>query len=612
MNRDEEQLARAPMAVGGSAADTETEMPVGTALFRLYAQLPAGRRRQFRWTIALMIIGGLAELATIGAVYPFLALLLPANGTAQGALILNALRAIGTRLGLGQVATAAALLILIAVVSAVLRLILTRITYKFAFGAARDLGVSLYSRILDQPYAFHVMRNSSDTLAGLEKVQHIVAYVLIPMMLALTSAGVACFLVAGMIALNPVVALSGALIFAALYAAVVILTAGSLHEKSRQIGFALKARIQTVQEGLGGIRDVILDQSQAVFRDEFTGIEETFRNAQTTSYFISAAPRFVIEAALLIVIAVLSLFMNSRSGGLVAALPMLGAMAVATQRLLPLIQQVYASWSNISSNRTIVKDVVDLLSISSTAAPGDSSWPTPFTDSVELAHVTFRYPSSRTPSLIDINLRIPRGSRIGIAGKSGSGKSTLVDILMGLLEPSEGELKVDGITLDEPLRAGWRRQVAHVPQSIYLSDSSIATNIAFGKKSDEVDFDRVRQAAERADIHDFIMSLPERYSTRVGERGVRLSGGQRQRIGIARALYKGADLLILDEATSALDDATESAVLEAVAGLSRDITLIMIAHRVTTLRDCELIVEMQSGRISRIGSFEEVVGTKRK
>jgi ATP-binding cassette subfamily B protein len=456
---------------------------------------------------------------------------------------------------------------------------------------------------------FHVMRNSSDTLSALEKVQHILAYVLIPLMLALTATGVACFLVAGIIALSPLVALCGALIFGLIYAGVIVVTAKPLRQQSREVAFALKARIQTVQEGLGGIRDVILDQSQSVFRGHFSDIEDRFRTAQSRSYFISAAPRFLVEASILVVIALVALYVDSRSGGFVEALPMLGAMAVATQRLLPLVQQMYSSWSNISANRAVVSDVVNLLNISGPTRELETRVPVPFARSIEFSNVTFHYPSSPLPALTDVNLQIRKGSRVGIAGKSGSGKSTLVDILMGLLEPTEGELKIDGIPLDRSRRVGWRRRVAHVPQSIYLSDSSIVTNIAFGRKRNQIDFDRVLEAAKRADIHDFIMSLPEQYSTRVGERGVRLSGGQRQRIGIARALYKGADLLVLDEATSALDDATERAVLESVATLSRKVTVVMIAHRLTTLRNCDLIIDIQSGTIARTGAFEAIVGS---
>lgn len=586
---------------------SDTRKPnLGSALRELYSQLPLRRRRQFRWTVILLSVGGVAELATIGAVYAFLALLLPQTNARVPAAV-ELIDFVGAQFDVARVTTAAALLISVAVVSATFRLLLARNTYKFVFGAARDLGVGLYSRMLEQPYTFHVMRNSSETLSGLEKVQHIVAYVLIPLMLAFTSAGVAFFLVAAMIALDPIVALSGALILAALYIGVTVFTRRRLHLNSQQIASALQGRVQTVQEGLGGIRDVILDQSQAVFRDTFVMIEDKFRSAQSTNYFISAAPRFVIEGSVIVLIAVLALYMSAQPGGLLGALPILGAMAIATQRLLPLVQQMYASWSNISASKAVIVDVVDLLNTPITVTEPSALRKASFRESIEFVDVIFQYPGSEVSALEDVSLQIRKGSRVGIVGRSGSGKSTLVDILMGLLEPTAGQLRIDGVPLDETRRASWRRRVAHVPQSIYLSDSSIASNIAFGRKENEIDMARVRWAARRADIHDFITALPEQYGTCVGERGTRLSGGQRQRVGIARALYKGADVLILDEATSALDDATERAILQSVAELPHDVTVVIIAHRLSTLRDCEEVVEIRSGRISRITGFEEIL-----
>ena len=560
--------------------------------------------------MVLLVIGGLCELATIGAVFPFLAVVAPAASQGPAAGAAQFVTRIADGFGLSPFAMATASLIIIAVVSAILRLLLSWVTYKFVFATAHDLGVKLYERMLHQPYAYHVMRNTSHTIAGLEKVQHVLAYVLLPLMLSLTAAGVAVFVIAALILLEPTIAIGASFLFAIIYAAVSLVTKRRLAANSAIIAELLRARVQTVQEGLGGIRDVILDRSQPIFVAKFDAIEAKFRRTQAVNYFVSASPRFVVEASSIILIALLAFYVSGRPGGIVAALPMLGAMAVGAQRLLPLIQQVYSGWSQISGSRAIVSDVVELMK---TPLPEVPETPVPeksrFRKAIELKNVSFRYPSGEGPVLCNISLTIPKGSRMGVIGKSGSGKSTLVDLLMGLLDPMDGELRVDGRILDGGSKFGWQQQVAHVPQAIYLSDSSIASNIAFGRNESEIDMDRVRQAARDADLDTFIMALPRGYDTEVGERGVRLSGGQRQRLGIARALYKRATVLVLDEATSALDDETEASVMQAIAGLSKDITIIVIAHRISTLRACDRIIEMVDGRIAALGSYEEIVGS---
>ena len=557
----------------------------------------------------LLVVGGLAELATIGMVFPFLALIIPGATDARAAAAVHFLDSLAVQTGYSRLAVATALLIFVALASAGLRLLLTWSTYKFVFGAARDLGFRLYDRMLHQSYAYHVMRNSSHTISGLEKVQHVLAYVLIPMILALTAFGVALFVIAAMVALDPVVALVGGMIFIVLYAGITLATKKRLESNSNLISSALQLRVQAVQEGLGGIRDIILDRSQSVFLDKFDQVERRFRRAQTVNYFVSSAPRFAIEAAIVIAIALLALYMSARPGGIVAAVPLLGAMAIGGQRLLPLVQQMYATWSQVSSSKAIVFDVVELINAPMPAA--DHAVPAlPFTSSIELADVSFRYPSGEQHALNGISLELPKGIRLGVIGKSGSGKSTLVDIVMALLDPTSGEIRIDGRPLGEEQKDAWRRRVAHVPQAIYLSDASIAANIAFGRDPSEIDMERVRRAARDADIADHVESLSEGYDAMVGERGVRLSGGQRQRLGIARALYKGADVLILDEATSALDDNTEAAILDSIGKLSSELTIVMIAHRLTTLRGCDRVIELVNGRIARSGTYDEVVGSR--
>jgi ATP-binding cassette subfamily B protein len=291
-----------------------------------------------------------------------------------------------------------------------------------------------------------------------------------------------------------------------------------------------------------------------------------------------------------------------------AALPILAMLALGAQRLLPIMQQLYGNWSVVAGSKAALADVLALLE-QPLPAGVNLSEPEPLAlkEAITFENVSFKYNSHAPWVLQDINLTIPKGSRVGIIGATGSGKSTSVDLIMGLLVPTQGQILVDGNEVRVTHQRAWQRAVAHVPQSIYLADTSIAENIAFGVPVDQIDLDLVRKSAQQARIAEFIESRPEAYSAIIGERGVRLSGGQRQRIGIARALYKQASVLIFDEATSALDNETEQSVMQAIEGLSEDLTVFIIAHRLTTLKNCTMIVELGGGVIKKIGTYQEIV-----
>jgi ABC-type multidrug transport system fused ATPase/permease subunit len=329
-----------------------------------------------------------------------------------------------------------------------------------------------------------------------------------------------------------------------------------------------------------------------VFRDA----EHRFRNARTTNAIFANAPRYFVEAAGMVLIAGVAVAMSERPGGLAAAIPALGALALGAQKLLPLVQQIYFGWAAATGAQQTLSDVIMLLR-RPTPSDDDAGGRLPFTNAISLRGVSYSYGGERQTALKGIDLEIPKGARVGIAGRTGSGKSTLMDLVIGLLEPTEGTIAIDGTPLVAGNRAAWQRNVAHVPQAIFLSDASIAENIAFGVPAGEIDRERVQRAALQAELAEVVAALPEGYDTRVGERGIQLSGGQRQRIGIARALYKQANVLVFDEATSALDDDTESAVMSAIERLDRDLTIILIAHRLTTLQGCDVILRLDRGQV---------------
>ena len=411
-----------------------------------------------------------------------------------------------------------------------------------------------------------------------------------------------------LVVINPVVAMIATAGFGSCYGLITWLARRRLHRNGQLIAQEHTQVVKALQEGLGGIRDVLLDGTQPVYCEFYRQADQRWRLAQGENVFIGQSPRFAMEALGMVLIAGLALSLSRQAGGITAALPVLGALALGAQRMLPVMQQGYAAWTSIGGSHASFADTIKLLD---QPLPPELTRPVPvplsFHESIRFNNVRFRYTHDGPWVLDDLNVTVPKGARMGFVGSTGSGKSTLMDVLMGLLSPSEGELLVDGEPICGDRIRAWQRSIAHVPQSIFLADTSLAENIALGVRREDIDRNRVRMAARQAQIADFIESGPEGYDAVVGERGVRLSGGQRQRIGIARALYKQASVLVLDEATSALDNATEQSVIDAIEGLDRDLTILLIAHRLTTVQHCDSIVELEQGKVVAQGSYEQLI-----
>ncbi|HEX8644462.1 MAG TPA: ABC transporter ATP-binding protein [Allosphingosinicella sp.] len=553
------------------------------ALRQFYRFLSAERRRQFFLVIALMLAAAIAEMATVGAVIPFLTLLADPDG------------------GGGGLGAAAAILIAAALVAGAVRLLLSWSSQRFVFRLGHEISVEIQRRVLAQPYSWHVAHNSREVVASLEKVQLLSSGVALQFMQSLGALVLASFLLAALVAIDAAAALASAAALALAYLLVWVLFRRLLGRNAKTVAAAFSERVGIVQESLGGIRDVIVDNAQSLYLDAFRRIDADFGRARAVNSFVGSAPRFAIEAAGIAIFAAAALLLARRDGGLAAVLPVLGALALGAQRLLPLVQQIYSGWSSIRSNRAVTADILRLLALPAPEDGGDAA-PAPLglEREIRIEGVRFTYPGRSEPALDGVGLAIPRGARVALVGTTGSGKSTLADMVMGLLEPDAGEVTIDGAPLAGPARAAWRRSIGHVSQSVFVADSSIERNIAFGARDGEIDRARVVEAARQARLHDFVATLPEGYATRAGERGVALSGGQRQRLGLARAFYKGAPVLVLDEATSALDEATEAAVLESLDAVSaeRRLTILMIAHRLHPAFRADLVVRLEAGRIA--------------
>jgi ATP-binding cassette subfamily B protein len=349
----------------------------------------------------------------------------------------------------------------------------------------------------------------------------------------------------------------------------------------------------------------LLNHSQATYLEIYRQADRSYQLLDARTQFLGTFPRYVLEGIGLMSIALLGGLMTLNGGSSAVVVPLLGALALGAQRLLPALQQVYTGWASVQRYNA---DLAGVLMMLEQPVPPEIET----TRQLELKHsicyedVFFRYNHESRDVISGLNLIINRGERIGFIGSTGSGKSTTVDLLMGLLRPTSGKILVDGQDLHDAKNPAildqWHAAIAHVPQSIFLADSSIAENIAFGLPKMQIDLMRVKYAAEQAKIASFIESRPEGYESLVGERGIQLSGGQRQRIGIARALYRKASVLVFDEATSALDNETEKAVMESINGLSKDLTIVIIAHRLSTLNSCDRIIKMHLGSVSTYDS----------
>lgn len=572
----------------------------------LLASLSKRRRLQLLLLLLLMLVGAFAELLSISALVPFLAILVDPGPALQKPLIAELV----AFLGLADIQAIRWFLTLLfagaAVTAGALRLVLTYAVAHFNFGIAHDLCSEIYRRTLYQPYSVHVARNSSEVIGSIGKVEA-VAGVVYQLLTAISALLMGLFILAALMLIDPWVASLSMVGFAVIYGTVSLVSRKRLAESSRISSKTFSARVQAMQEGLGGIRDVLLDHAQPVFSRRFAALDAAFRKTQASLHFIGPSPRFVVESVGMVLIALLAFTLTRAGGGISSAIPVLGALALGAQRLMPLVQQLYQGWVAVIGNRDVFADVLDLVWQPLPDEIAARIEPLPFKGELRLQDVAFRYQPQLPEVLHGLNLVIPQGARIGLVGTTGSGKSTLMDLVMGLLLPSSGQLLVDGVPLSGQSQLAWQKNIAHVPQAIFLADATFAENIAFGVALAEIDLERVAQAAKRAQIADFIESTAEGYLSLVGERGARLSGGQRQRIGIARAFYRQANVLVFDEATSALDNSTEQSVMEAIRDLGRDITVLLIAHRISTLKDCDFICRLTRGQVDFTGSYGELV-----
>jgi ATP-binding cassette, subfamily B, bacterial PglK len=587
-------------------------------LISLWKHLSSRRQKQAYLLLILMIVTTLAEIVSIGAILPFLGILIAPEQVFYHAITQYLIGEVGGIFDIAiltspdQIILPITIIFVVAIVVAnVIRVLLLYVSTKYILSMGADVSYNVYQRTLHQEYQVHLARNSSQIINAITNKTNMAISSMHSALIFINSAiflvGVICVL----LFVEPVATLVIFLGFGLFYWGMAKLTKLKIKNNSEIIAEKSTLVVKSLQEGLGGIRDVIIDSSHAFYCNIFRNADLPVRRATWSNIFIAQVPRYIVETVGMILIVILAYFMAQKEGG-IEAIPMLGVLALSAQKILPALQQMYASYSSINGAKASSREVLKLLNQKVLKHPLniDSHDSVRFNQEIRLNEMQFRYSRQSPLILKSINLKIHKGECIGFIGVSGSGKSTLVDIIMGLLVPTVGDLIVDGNVITDKNRDDWYSKIAHVPQKVFLSDTTITQNIAFGIPKDEINQEQVEDSARKAEISEMIKGLPQGYETIVGEQGVKLSGGERQRLGIARALYKRAKLLVLDEATSALDIETERRVMNAVNNLKNDITILVIAHRLTTLKNCNKIVELDGKNGVKEGSYSEIIKEK--
>jgi ABC-type bacteriocin/lantibiotic exporter with double-glycine peptidase domain len=574
-------------------------------LRKLVSFLPRRRHLQIVLLMLVSVASSLVEAAAVGSILPFIAVLQDPEIISAYTLGKVLQEWLGSQLKVGVTL----IFCITVLLASAMRIFLVWAGSRVSQGAGSDIGAEIFRRTIYQPYSVHITRSSNELVNLLSTgLNALTGDCLLPSVNLIASLFVIVAIGTLLLMVDPVVAITVVFGIGSLYALLALLNRHRLDRLGVQSAIASREKIRTIQESSGGMRDVLINAIQPSYFRHFIGVDAILNHSRTGIRVLSQFPRYLIEAVGLVIVATMA-YRMSDVNNLSSSIVVLGTFAIGAQRTLPAIQSVFSSWASIRNSSAYVSLVLKYLE-DTAPAPSSAAHPVEplrFQEQIKLESVSFRYSENSPLAINSVSLTIPKGARLGIIGPSGSGKSTLVDILMGLLEPIDGALVIDGVEVSNSNRSSWQSNLSHVPQTVFISEGSIEENIAFGIAANKIDWIRVREAARMAQIHNFIESLPDGYATAVGERGIRLSGGQRQRIGIARALYRQCNVLVLDEATSALDNDTEFSVMRAVDQLSKQLTIILIAHRLTTLKGCDFIVQINNGKIERQGTYETLV-----
>lgn len=582
-------------------------------LRKLYELLSPGERRRFAWLLGAIVVMGCFETVGVASILPFMQLVSNPGAIQEHGM----LRRLYERVGADDpnqflIMVGGGVLVLLTVSNAV-RGFTQWLQFRTVWNSAHGLSVRLLERYVTQPYDFFLRSSSTDLgKEVLMEMTELVKSVLVPLTDLAARLFVSVALLALLLAVDPKLAISVAGVLGAAYGLIYLVFRRALYRLGQDRYTAGRQRFKSATEALQGIKAVKIGGRERYFLAKFTAASERYTSIQPTFQTISRTPRYFVETLAFGGILVIVLYLLTTQRTLTNVVPLLSLYALAGYRLLPAMQEIFASVSQVRYHAAVVDAIHEqfMRRTVHVALPAGDAAPLPLREAITLEELRFQYAGTDRPTLDGIGLVIPRNASVAFVGPTGSGKSTLIDILVGLLQPHGGCVKVDGVPVTAENVRGWQASIGYVPQEAMLFDDTVLRNIVFGVEESAVDRARVERSARIARIHDFIVDeLPQGYDTMVGERGIRLSGGQRQRIGLARALYREPSVLVLDEATSALDGVTEEEVMEAIAGMRDQVTMIIVAHRLTTVRDCDQIYLLDGGRITDQGTYGELIAS---
>ena len=585
-----------------------------------FVALLTPRERKTGAMVLMLVIGmALLEVVGVASVMPFLAIL----GNPQALDTNIVLKSLYTKAQHFGFHTADDFLVLLGIgafvlimISAAYRILTHYIMVHYVEMCRHRISTRLLETYLKQPYTFFLKRHSGDmSKIILSEVDQLINDVFHPIYNMIAYSLVLIAIITLLLLVNPWLALLAASLIGGLYTGVFFSLRSRLTHLGEKLVTTNKARFVAANEAFGGIKDIKLFGREQSYLSRFHTPSEQYAASLAGYRVFEQVPNYLAEAIIFGTMLLFTLVLLISSGGLSGGvlgqiLPVLGLYAFAAYRLKPVVQNIYQGFARLRYGKAVIDNIYKDMHPNDVCLPLSDQQSTPLKahHTIALRHLSYTYPGTAKAALIDLNFEIPVGSSLGLVGSTGAGKTTLIDVLLGLLEPTQGEIAVDGVTVTQERLRAWQQNLGYVPQEIFLTDSSIAENIALGILPEQIDQHQVEHCARLAQVHDFVMQdLPEQYATLVGERGVRLSGGQRQRIGIARALYHNPEILVFDEATSALDTITEQAVMEAIDALAHQKTIILIAHRLSTVQNCDQIILLDQGKIQATGQFDMLV-----
>tara|TARA_Y200000002_G_scaffold381864_1_gene397081 strand:+ start:1270 stop:3060 length:1791 start_codon:yes stop_codon:yes gene_type:complete len=562
--------------------------------------------------LIMIIMMALLDMIGVASILPFMAVLTN-PGLIESNIILNFMFRSSSIFGVEnnqQFLFALGILVFVTlVISLIFKALTHYVQVQFVHMSGYSIGNRLVIRYLHQPYSWFLTRHSADLgKTILSEVQQIISAGMYPLMELIAKSMVTIAIIALLIVADPKIAFMAGFLLCGTYGFIFYFIRPYLNHIGSERLKHNQIRFTAVSEAFGAAKEIKVGGLEKTYVEVYSNSAKTFARNEASSKVIALLPRFILEAIAFGGILLYILYTMGQKDTFISALPILSLYVFAGYRLMPALQQIYTSLTRLTfvgpSLDNLYNDIKNLKPLNEEEEEGVLS----LNKSIVLKNIQYYYPNTSRTAVKNISFTIPSKTTVGIVGATGSGKTTVVDIILGLLEASDGTLEVDGKTITNQNARSWQRSIGYVPQHIYLSDDSVAANIAFGVDHKDIDLIAVERAAKIANLHDFIIEeLPKKYQTTIGERGIRLSGGQRQRIGIARALYHSPQVLILDEATSALDNQTEKAVMSAINKISKNITIIIIAHRLSTVKNCYKIFLLEKGQIKNEGTFEELI-----